>query len=131
MADGSTSTLFVNQTGNVVNMKVGNTRSSAPIASIAGGEQFRMPVNMNDTYREFLVGVGSDTGNLKTVIVTSDDCCDYQCITIKEIADGTIDLLREPRRQQQQTDGTNSVKLDQMTSSPAAKRPWFAWRMCV
>lgn len=126
MADSSsTSTLFVNQTGNVVNMKVGNNRSSTPIASIAGGGQFRMPVNMNDTYREFLVGVDSDAR--KTVIVTSDDCCDYQCITIKEIADGTIDLLREPRHQQQ-TDGT--AKLEQMTSQ-AAKKPWFAWKMWV
>lgn len=112
----SNTTLFVNKTRDMVKMKVGNSQYSSDLASIeGGGGEYRMHVNMNDTYREFMVGIGSEG---KRVIVTSDDCCDFQCITIKEV-NGQIDLLREPR--QQATSSANT----------AAKRPWFTWKMWV
>ncbi|KAG0607611.1 hypothetical protein M758_8G042500 [Ceratodon purpureus] len=114
----ASTTLFVNKTGDMVKMKVGNSQYSSDIASIEGGGEYRMHVNMNDTYREFMVGIG-DGG--KKAIVSSDDCCDYQCITIKEV-NGEIDLLREPRQQ-----ATASV----VEGTAAAKRPWFTWKLWV
>ena len=84
-----------------------------------------MQVNMNDTYREFLVGVGSDGKNM---IVTSDDCCDYKCITIKELEGGQIDLLREPRQQLAVGTSTPCVAAD-VAHAKASKNSWFSWKI--
>jgi hypothetical protein len=111
-------TLFVNQTKGLVKLKVGNSQYSSDVASIEGGGEYRMQVNMNDTYREFLVGVGSEG---KKMIVTSDDCCDYECITIKEDG-GNIDLLRQPRA---------GATADVVVASPAkaSKKSRFTWKI--
>jgi hypothetical protein len=55
------------------------------------------------------------------VIVTSDDCCDFQCITIQEV-DGEIELLRQPRDLQQAVMGGTAA---------AKKKPWFSWGLWV
>ena len=75
-----------------------------------------MHVNMNDTYREFMIGMGSDEGK-RVIVVTSDDCCDFQCITIEE-DDGRLDVFKEP---QQQTAWTGAGQ----DADTLAKKPWF------
>lgn len=117
-------TRFVNKTRHMVKMQVGNNQRYADLASIREGGEYKMHVNMNDTYREFTVGVvGADPADSKAkVIVTSDDCCDFQCITIQEV-DGEIELLRQPRDLQQTVMGG--------TTAAAKKKPWFSWGLWV
>ncbi|KAG0558541.1 hypothetical protein KC19_10G035900 [Ceratodon purpureus] len=112
----STATRFVNKTTHMVKMQVGSSQYCSVLASIEEGGEYKLHVNVNDTYREFTVAVGSEPGCRK-MIVTSDDCCDFQCITIEEV-DGKIELLRQPRESQ-----------PTVGSTPASKKPWFSWGM--
>jgi hypothetical protein len=86
-------TEIVNNTKHVLNMKVGNHRYFVDFAKIRRGAKHTMQVDYSDTYQEFLMGKDR-TG--KNIIVTSDDCCDYQCITITEV-DGKFTVYRVPR----------------------------------
>lgn len=86
-------TEIVNKTQQVLNMKVGNHHYFVDFAKIGKGAKHVMQVDYNDTYQEFLMG-SDRTG--KDLIVTSDDCCDYKCITITEV-DGQFDVERIPR----------------------------------
>ncbi len=111
MVAGSATTVFVNKTGHVVRMKVGNNQHFSYLASIKDGGEYKMHVNVNDTYREFAVCLDESS---KKEIVSSDDCCEFQCITIQEMADGKIELLRQPR---ESISGSRSV---------SKKSSWFS-----
>lgn len=105
-------------------MQVGNNHRYSDLASIKGGGEYKLHVNMNDTYREFSVGiVGTDSADsMKRVIVSSDDCCEFKCITIKEVG-GEIELLHQPRAEQQ--------TLVSGSTSASKKKSWFSWGMWV
>jgi hypothetical protein len=110
MGAGTTTTLFVNKTGHAVKMQVGNSQYFSDLTSIKEGGEYKLSVNMNDTYREFAVVSGQDGSSCsKKEIVSSDDCCEFQCITIQEATDGTgIELLRQPRDSVSHTSDTGS-----------------------
>lgn len=75
-------------------MQVGNHHHFVALTTLEKDAKCTMPVDFNATYQEYLMGV-DETG--KKLIVTSDDCCDYKCITIQE-ANGKFDMHKEPRR---------------------------------
>ncbi|KAG0612367.1 hypothetical protein M758_6G022100 [Ceratodon purpureus] len=105
-------TEIVNNTQQALNMKVGNHHYFVDFAKIGKGEKHSMQVDYNDTYQEFLMGCDR-TG--KKLIVTSDDCCDYKCITITEV-DGKFDVKRVPRTNFRATEETKAA-------APIAKKP--------
>ena len=113
--------MIVNHTQEPLHLKVGNQRDFEEFATVAKGAKYTMHVDFNATYQEFLMGVDAQG---KKLIVSSDDCCDYKCITIKE-ANGKFDVHKEPRRQH---------VLDTVTTSrcgvAAAKKPMFSsWKL--
>ena len=117
-------TVIVNHTQEPLHMKVGNQRHFAELTTVAKGAKYTMHVDFNATYQEFLMGVDAQGKNL---IVSSDDCCDYKCITIKE-ANGKFDVHKEPRRDVVDTVTTSSCGV-------AAKKPmfssWKLWRKMI
>lgn len=107
-------TEIVNNTQQVLNVKVGNHKFFVDFAKIRKGSKHRMPVDYNDTYQEFWMGPDR-TG--KNVIVTSDDCCDYKCITITEV-NGQFIVDRVPRMHYHAVEEESATDF-----APAAKRP--------
>lgn len=95
MANDAPSTMIVNKTKKALDMKVGNHHYFEDFISVPQGAKHTMRVDYNDTYQEILIGV-DESG--KRLIVTSDDCFDYKCITITEV-DGHFDVHKVPRRQ--------------------------------
>ncbi|KAG0616246.1 hypothetical protein M758_5G101600 [Ceratodon purpureus] len=90
-------TQIVNNTQQVLDMKVGNSLYSVDLARLGSGAKHTMQVDYTDTYQEYKIHVlGSDGSNMAILVVTSDDCCDYKCIVISEV-DGKFDLRKEPR----------------------------------
>ena len=117
-------TVIVNHTQEPLHMKVGNQPHFADLATLAKGAKYTMRVDSNATYQEFLMGVDAQG---KELIVSSDDCCDYKCITVKEV-DGKFDVHKEPRRQHVVDLTTTSNHGD---GAAAAKKPMFSsWRLC-
>jgi hypothetical protein len=106
-------TVIVNNTQQDLAMQVGNHMYFVPFANLAKGAKKKLRVDYNDTYQEFLMGVDK-AGN--KLIVTSDECCDFKCITITE-SDGKFDVQREPRWHHP----TNSAS--SADSSPSSKKP--------
>jgi len=100
MGSSTTTTVFVNKSGHVVKLQVGNSQHFSSLASIRDGGEYKLNVNMNDTYREFAVCLD---GSSKKEILSSDDCCEFQSITIQEMADGKLELLRQPRESRSET----------------------------
>ncbi len=88
-------TVIVNNTAHALKMKVGNHRSFVDFATLDKGAKHTMNVDCNTTYHEFLMGVDIKG---KRLIVSSDECCDYKCIIIKEV-DGEFNVEMEPRCQ--------------------------------
>ncbi len=92
-------TVIVNATKQGLTMKVGNRLCFAKLTSVKMGAEYRLQIDVNWTYQEFLVQDKSDTAN--QLYLNSDDCCDYERITIKEKSDGKLEvqtLLREQFR---------------------------------
>jgi hypothetical protein len=90
-------TVIVNNTQQVLDMKVGNSVYLVDVARLRRGAKHTMQVDYSDTYQEYKIRVlGSDGSHGADLVVTSDDCCDYKCITITEV-DGKLGLQREPR----------------------------------
>lgn len=113
MAVGTT--VIVNATAHALTMKIENRLYSVDFATLDKGAKYTMNVDSNDTYQEFLMGV--DTKG-KRLILSSDECCDYKCIVIKEV-DGEFDVEKEPRRHFS----------NEAVSTPAAvKKSKLSWR---
>ena len=120
-ANMAATTVFVNHTQEPLHMKVGNQPHFADLTTVAKGAKYTMRVDFNATYQEFLMGVDAQGKNL---IVSSDDCCDYKCITVKEV-NGKFDVLKEPRQRVVDTTTSNS------DHGVAAKKPMFSsWKLC-
>jgi hypothetical protein len=76
-------TVIVNATKQGLTMKVGNHNCHAKLTSVKVGGEYQMQVDVNWTYQEFVLQDKCDAEN--QVLINSDDCCDYEYITIKEI----------------------------------------------
>lgn len=114
-------TVIVNLTQEPMHMKVGNQRHFADLTTVAKGAKYTMRVDSNATYQEFLMGVDAQG---KKLTVSSDDCCDYKCITVKEV-NGKFDVHKEPRDRAVDTVTTSSSRI-----GGAAKKPMFSsWKL--
>lgn len=95
MAD-VTSTVFVNHTQGPLKLQVGNPHYKADLATVEKDGKYTVEVDFNATYREYFMGAVHAATDKKLVIST-DDCCDHKCITIKELGNGTFEVDKEPR----------------------------------
>ena len=88
-------TVIVNDTKQGLTMKVGNRHCYARLTSIKVGGEYQLLVDVNWTYREFLLQDKTDARN--QLFINSDDCCDYERIIVKEI-DGKFGVERDLRK---------------------------------
>ena len=84
-------TVIVNDTKHRLTLKVGNGNCYSRLPSVKVGGEHKMELDVNWTYQEFVVQDESDRGN--QVFISSDDCCDYERIIVKEV-DGKLDVHR-------------------------------------
>lgn len=75
-------TVIENATGQGLTMKVGNPQCFVRLASVKKGQRHTVRLCVDWTYQEFLLQGQADAA--MTLSVTSDDCCDYERITVKE-----------------------------------------------
>lgn len=115
-----------NATQGDLKMQVGNHRCFVYLTTVQKDKDYTMPVDFNATYQEYLMGEES-TG--KRLIVSTDDCCDYKTITIKE-KNGQFDVQKVPRRAAAATTPESADYSNEQTSSAAAggKKPKANWR---
>lgn len=90
-----TSTQISNATTHVMKVQVGSARHASELATVPAGRKHSIEVNVNATYREYIIE--TDAPGLAKIVVSSDDLCDYKCITIKE-ENGSLVAEREPRQ---------------------------------
>lgn len=90
----STSTQISNLTKHIMKLRVGSARYASDLASVEAGGKYKIGVDVNATYREYILQV--DAAGLANIIVSSDDLCDYKCITIKE-ENGKLNVEKDPR----------------------------------
>ena len=129
-----TRTAIVNETGQDLKVKVGNQLHFADLATVRKGGKYTMDMDMNGTYREFQLTTAtgatstavSATGaaeigrNSMKLVLSSDECCDYSRITVKEV-DGKFDVHKEPR-------GRSSSSSSSSSSTKSKKSIWTLWR---
>lgn len=125
-------TAIVNSTNHVLKLKVGSHQHYAELATIEKQGHHDLHFNVNETYREFLLqAVGGS--NDKSVIVTSDDCCDNECITIKEADSGKFGAHRVPRKRSNSGSNHGQEKAEAVTSHADSEvklslvSRWLGW----
>ena len=95
MADVA-STVFVNHTQGPLELQVGNPHYKADLATVEKDRKYTIEVDFNATYHEYFMGAVHGASD-KKLVVSTDDCCDYKSITIKDLGNGTLEVLKEPR----------------------------------
>ncbi|KAG0567432.1 hypothetical protein M758_7G143700 [Ceratodon purpureus] len=126
--DTKVTTVIVNDTKHGLTMKVGNRNCYARLTSVKEGGEYKMQIDVNWTYQEFLVQDKTDQAN--KVYINSDDCCDYERITIKEV-DGKLDVQRQLREQFRtgssviEESGTKLSVIDESGTSTISS--WKSW----
>lgn len=101
MLDTTVTTVIVNASHEALTMKVGSRHCYAKLTSFKVGDEYRLELDVNWAYQEFLVQGKSDAAN--RLFLSSDDCCDCERITIEEKPDGKLamhTLLRSQFRSQ-------------------------------
>lgn len=83
MASTKVTTVIVNRTGEALDLKVGNQNCFAKLATVEVGGEHKVEIDVNWTYREYSLQPVK-AGLLKRVVVSSDDCCDFERITVSE-----------------------------------------------
>lgn len=96
MSGTKVTTVIVNQTEQGLTLKVGNPKCYARLTSVKVGGEYRMHLDINWTYQEFVLQDKHDAH--RKLFLNSDDCCDYERITVTE-ADGHMVMHRIPRKQ--------------------------------
>ena len=95
MADVA-STVFVNHTQGALELQVGNPHYKADLATVEKDGEYTIEVDFNATYHEYFMGAVHAATD-KKLVVSTDDCCDYKSITVKELGNGTFEVHKEPR----------------------------------
>ena len=95
MADVA-STVFVNHTQGPLKLQVGNPHYKADLATVEKDGKYTIEVDFNATYHEYFMGAVHGASD-KKLVVSTDDCCDYKSITIKELGNGTFEVHKDPR----------------------------------
>ncbi|KAG0586073.1 hypothetical protein KC19_2G061700 [Ceratodon purpureus] len=88
-------TVIANETGQRLTMKMGDRNCFVRTASVRDGREYTMRLCMDWTYQEFVLEADGDPG--RKLVVNSDDCCDYERITVKE-SDGVYAVHIVPRK---------------------------------
>ncbi|KAG0561104.1 hypothetical protein KC19_9G037500 [Ceratodon purpureus] len=83
MASTKITTVIDNRTGEVMILKVGNQNCFAELGTIGVGGEYKVEIDVNWTYQEFSLQPAKGRG-LKKIIVSSDDCCDFERLTVTE-----------------------------------------------
>ncbi|KAG0558805.1 hypothetical protein KC19_10G056300 [Ceratodon purpureus] len=100
-------TAISNRTLQALVLKVGNQNYFAKLATVAVGSEHKVEIDVNWTYQEFsLEPVLTAGATLQKIIVNSDDCCDFERITITE-SDGKLQADKTPRGQLNDADSAS------------------------
>lgn len=95
MACSKLTTVIQNLTNHVLILSVGSPRSSVKLADLQIGGEYKIKVDINWTYQEFMLKAGED---VQTVVINSDDCVDFERIVVSNI-DGRLEVQGIPRKQ--------------------------------
>lgn len=77
-------TAIINRTGQALVLKVGAQNRFAKLATAKVGGEHKVEIDVNWTYQEFLLETATTGATITKVIVNSDDCCDFERITVTE-----------------------------------------------
>lgn len=114
------STQIRNGTKHVMKVLVGSGRHISELATVEAGGKYVIAVDYNATYREYTVGV--DAPGLEKFVVSSDDLCDNNCITIKEEG-SKLTVQKEPRQ-------STTAPASGTTSKALKKHSWLpSWML--
>ena len=127
MAEVASTTVFVNHTQGPLKLQVGNPHYKADLATVEKDGKYTVEVDFNATYREYFMGAVHAATDKKLVIST-DDCCDHKCITIKELGNGTFEVDKEPRSAPATTPPAVSPTNKLKGSSPSVHRNQSAFK---
>ena len=87
-------TEIINKTGKSLKLKVGNNLVFMDLTVVAKDQSYRVHVDPNATYQEYLMGKDR---NGRPLIISSDDCADNKSITILEDEEGNFSTIKKPR----------------------------------
>nr|PNR52008.1 hypothetical protein PHYPA_008382 [Physcomitrium patens] len=111
-------TLIINKTKDVLKLRSHN--SDTEIATIQRDGHYSMLVNANETYCEFVLQGSHGGSGTEQLIVTSDELCDNERITINESTYGKLCLHQVERGSLDNPERGPPARAVQPTS-------WFAW----
>lgn len=80
MVDSKVQTVIVNHTQQ--ELRVGNRNCFAKLAAIPVGGEHEVEIDVNWTYQEFSLEPAGRGGHVMKIIISSDECCDYERITV-------------------------------------------------
>ena len=106
-------------------MKVGNRNCFVRIASVEDGGEYTMRLCMDWTYQEFVLEGSSNPR--KRVFVSSDDCCDYERMTVKE-CDGAFSVATVARKEFRETEQSDTAMDEHITIAKKGNSCWRFWR---
>jgi len=121
-------TVIVNRTRQELVLRVGNHNCFAKVATIVDGGEHKIEIDVNWTYQEFCLEPTNAGLVLQKIILSSDDCCDFELMTVT-ISEGKLQLEKVARGQTNDDIDHRPVVTKWMslfTSLPAW--PKFNWR---
>lgn len=125
MASTKVTTVIVNRASEALVLKVGNQNCFAKLATIRAGGEHKVEIDVNWTYQEFsLEPVKAGTGSLEKIVVSSDDCCDFERISVTE-SGGRLHVGKVARGQSHT--GTVSFISNWRTYFTSPKFKWRFW----
>lgn len=117
MAGTMVKTVIINQTQQVLVLRIGNRNCFAKLATIEIGGEHEIEIDVNWTYHEFSLEA-ADCG-AKKVLINSDDCFDYEQITVTE-GGGNLEVSKVARFRA-------SCKVDELPVLASAPTSYFTW----
>jgi VCBS repeat-containing protein len=127
MACSKLTTAIINRTEQALILRVGNQNCFAKLATVGVGGQHKVEIDVNWTYQEFSLEPAAQltTGaTLQKLIVNSDDCCDFERITVTQ-SGGTLQADKIPRGKLHGADGEPCITWRSYFSWP--KLNWRFW----
>lgn len=124
-------TVIANATEQGLTMKVGNPQCFVRLASVKKGEHYTVRLCLDWTYQEFVLEGKSDAA--MKFLVSSDDCCDYERITMKELQPGVFVAETVARKQAfgGREEAEDAASQTPQSVSPLKKESLFRWRFWV
>nr|PNR34425.1 hypothetical protein PHYPA_024242 [Physcomitrium patens] len=121
MANSKVTTVVTNQTTHGYTMMVVNRNHYSTLVTLNVGDEYRMRLDVNWTYQEFCLENQDDAA--KRFFISSDECCDYESITIEE-SDGGINVTKVARKHY----GADSAQQQQQEEEQkSTSKCWRFW----